>query len=383
MKKKYTIITAMSGGVDSSVAALLLKQAGHNVIGLFMRNWHDESLTTNNECPWIEDSNDALQICEQLNIPFQIIDLSKEYKERIVDYMIKEYSIGNTPNPDILCNREIKFDVFLQYAMKLKADFIATGHYCVKSKYKNIYQLKRGRDRIKDQSYFLCQINQEQLKKTMFPIGNYTKKEVREIAEENNLITATKKDSQGLCFVGKIKLPEFLQNQLKKKKGDIIEISNKANLYKLNIETGEERKYSISDGKKIGEHIGAHYFTIGQRKGLNIGGKKYPMFVIGTDVKTNTIFVGMGKNHPGLFRTHLKIYHHNINWLRKDKKLNIGDEKDYFVRIRHRQNLQKATLKMTKDYLFIIFMHCQRGIAKGQFAAWYENDELIGSGPIN
>tara|TARA_B100000902_G_C27294347_1_gene909045 strand:+ start:983 stop:2134 length:1152 start_codon:yes stop_codon:yes gene_type:complete len=382
MKKKHTIIIAISGGVDSSVAALLLKQAGHNVIGLFMRNWHDESLTIDNECPWIEDSHDALQICEQLNIPFQIIDLSKEYKERIVDYMISEYSAGNTPNPDILCNREIKFDVFLKYAMQLNADFIATGHYCIKSEYNNIVQLKRGRDRIKDQSYFLCQINQKQLKKTLFPIGELTKKEVRKIAEENNLVTAKKKDSQGLCFVGKIKLPVFLQNQLKNKKGDIIEISKQSKLYQLKLENGSERKYSVSDGKKIGEHIGAHYFTVGQRKGLNIGGKKDPLFVIGTDVKTNTIFVGMGKEHPGLFRNNLKIYSTSINWLRQDKELEINEKKEYFVRIRHRQILQKAILKMTKDYLYIEFIKKQRGIAKGQFAAWYENEELIGSGPI-
>ena len=382
MEKKYTIIAAISGGVDSSVAALLLKKAGHNVIGLFMRNWHDESLTINNECPWIEDSHDALQICQQLNIPFQIIDLSKEYKERIVDYMTREYSIGNTPNPDILCNREIKFDVFLKHAMQLNADFIATGHYCIKSEYDNIVQLKQGRDRIKDQSYFLCQINQEQLKKTLFPIGELTKKEVRKIAKDNNLVTANKKDSQGLCFVGKIKLPVFLQNQLKNKKGDIIEISNKSKIYQLKLKKGSERKYSVSDGKKIGEHIGAHYFTVGQRKGLNIGGKKSPLFVISTNITTNTIFVGMGKEHPGLFRKNLKIYSNYINWLRKDKELKNNEEKEYFVRIRHRQILQKAILKMTKDYLHIEFVKNQRGIAKGQFAAWYENEELIGSGPI-
>ncbi|MBE38171.1 MAG: tRNA 2-thiouridine(34) synthase MnmA [Flavobacteriales bacterium] len=382
MKKKDRIVVALSGGVDSSVAALLLKNAGYDVIALFMRNWHDDSLTINNECPWTEDSNYALGICDQLGIPFQIIDLSKEYKERIVDYMIQEYKKGYTPNPDILCNREIKFDVFLKYAMQLNADYIATGHYCIKKIAPERHTLHRGKDRVKDQSYFLCQITQEQLKKIIFPIGHLTKKEVRQIAKKNDLITAQKKDSQGLCFVGKIKLPVFLQHQIKSRKGDIIEINANSDIYKKEVGFGNERIYSPSQGKKIGRHDGAHYFTIGQRKGLKIGGKEKPLFVISTDVKKNVIYVGMGSNHPGLFRNNLKILASSINWLKKHEEMESSEIREYQVRIRHRQSLQKARLIMKKKYLYIAFAKEQRSIAKGQFAAWYKKNELIGSGPI-
>lgn len=383
MKKKERIVIALSGGVDSSVAALLLKNKGYDIIALFMRNWHDESLTKNNECPWVEDSNYALGICEQLNIPFQIIDLSKYYKERIVDYMVDEYSKGNTPNPDILCNKEIKFDVFLKYAMTLNADFVATGHYCIKKKDGDRYSLKMGKDQEKDQSYFLCQINQNQLKKIIFPIGELTKKEVRLIAKQNNLITAAKKDSQGLCFVGKIKLPIFLENQITKKEGDIIEIDRNHPLYQQPKILGHAQKYSPEKGLKVGKHNGAHNFTIGQRKGLSIGGKKEPLFVISIDIKANIVYVGMGENHPGLFRNNLKILTSSINWLNKKWKMTLDEERKYLVRIRHRQEPQLATLKMKKKYLYIQFEKQQRGIAKGQFAAWYHKDELIGSGTIN
>ena len=382
MKKKQTVVIALSGGVDSSVAALILKNAGHNVIGLFMKNWHDKSLTKHNECPWVEDSNYALEIANQIEIPFQVIDLSKEYKERIVDYMISEYKKGHTPNPDILCNREIKFDVFLKYALQLKANYIATGHYCIKEEKNGIFFLKKGKDKAKDQSYFLSQINQDQLKKLLFPIGKLTKKEVREIAKMNNLITATKKDSQGLCFVGKIKLPIFLQNQIKNKQGSIIEINPKSELYHKTTSLDYEIKYKPEYGKKIGTHNGAHLFTIGQRKGINIGGKPEPLFVLSTDVNKNIIYVGMGTNHPGLFRKKLKINEKNIHWLIPYKKLDVQSEKKYMVRIRHRQKPQNALLKMDKNYLHIVFEKPQRGIAKGQFAAWYEKNTLVGSGPI-
>ena len=380
--KKQTIVIALSGGVDSSVAALLLKNKGYNVIGLFMRNWHDKSLITNNECPWIEDSYHALEVANQINIPFQIIDLSKEYKKRIIDYMITEYAKGNTPNPDILCNREIKFDVFLKYALKLKADYVATGHYCIKETEQDIHLLKQGKDIEKDQSYFLSQINQKQLEKIIFPIGHLTKKEVRKIAENNNLITAKKKDSQGLCFVGKIKLPVFLQNQIEPKKGDIIEINSTSPLYTQKMPLGKSLEYKATDGQKIGTHNGAHLFTIGQRKGVNIGGKKEPVFVIATNIKHNTIYVGMGKNHPGLFRENLKIKLSEAHWLIESQRIKKKERKEYLVRIRHRQNLQKASLYIENDYLYILFKKPQRGIAKGQFAAWYQNNTLIGSGPI-
>ena len=380
MKKKQKIIVALSGGVDSSVVASILKKEGHDIIALFMRNWHDESLTKNNDCPWIEDSNYAMEVCQQLDIPFQTIDLSKEYKERIVDYMINAYAEGKTPNPDILCNREIKFDVFLKYALSLKADFIATGHYCIKTKNKKIYHLKQGHDQFKDQSYFLCQINQKQLEKVIFPIGHMTKKEVRAIAKTENLITANKKDSQGLCFVGKIKLPVFLQTKLKPNKGDIIEINQESTIYKSNRKEGF--KYQKTDGEKIGYHNGAHYFTIGQRKGLNVGGMTNPLFVIYTDVKSNIVFVGMGENHPGLFRNSLQIKNTDLHWLQEQEYLKDGQSASYLVRIRHRQPLQKAILTMKPTYLDIEFAIPQRGIASGQFAAWYKGNELIGSGPI-
>ena len=383
MEKKKRIIIALSGGVDSSVAALLLKKAKHEVIALFMRNWHDEKLTIGNECPWLTDSHDALQIAEQLNIPFKIIDLSKEYKKRVVDYMINEYEKGFTPNPDILCNKEIKFDVFLKYAMNLKADFIATGHYCQKEIGPNdTHSLIQAKDKLKDQTYFLCQVNREKLKKIIFPIGHLTKKEVRKIAQENNLITANKKDSQGLCFVGKIKLPIFLKQKLKNKKGDIIEIPHNSYLYSKKPNVGDAIQYSPEDGKKIGEHHGAHYFTIGQRKGLTIGGKKAPLFVIETDVQKNIIYVGMGQKHSGLFRQNLKININNVHWLLKSTTIKKQEKKKFLVRIRHRQKLQDAYIYMDNVYLYILFQKPQRGISKGQFAAWYTNNKLIGSGPI-
>ena len=383
MNKKQRIVIALSGGVDSSVAAFLLKKAGHDVIALFMRNWHDETLIKETQCPWVEDSNDALTIAQQLQIPFQIIDLSKEYKKRIVDYMLNEYKEGKTPNPDILCNREIKFDVFLKYALKLNADFIATGHYCKKQKKNGTYQLIQGTDKAKDQSYFLCQINQKQLQKIIFPIGELIKKEVRQIAQKNKLITANKKDSQGLCFVGKIKLPVFLQQKIKNKKGNIIEINAQSKLYRKPLELGAELNYLEKDGIKIGEHNGAHYFTIGQRKGITIGGREKPLFVIGTNVKTNTLFVGMGKNHPGLLRMNLRIKAKNVHWINEENKILNHKKQKLLVRIRHRQSLQKGLLHMTEEYLYITFKNPQRGISKGQFAAWYQNNELIGSGPID
>ena len=384
MTQKTRIVVALSGGVDSSVAALLLKNQGHDVIGLFMRNWHDKDLTINNECPWTKDSNDALEVCNQLGIPFQIIDLSKEYKEKIVDYMLSEYANGNTPNPDILCNREIKFNVFLKYALKLKADYLATGHYCIKGKNQDLYELKEGQDKTKDQSYFLCQITQEQLKKIIFPIGHLTKKEVREIAKQNNLITAQKKDSQGLCFVGKIKLPIFLQQKIKNKQGDIIEIDKKNKLYQTPRKIGNNISYTQKDGMKIGQHTGSHQFTIGQRKGVNIGGRIKPLFVINTDIKSNIVYVGMGKTHPGLFQKSLKIKSTFVHWLMAKNKLNINEEKKYLIRIRHRQSLQKGLLKRSSNYLYIIFDKEQRGVARGQFAAWYDDKKrLIGSGPID
>ena len=390
------VIVALSGGVDSSVAALILKKQGYHVIGIFMKNWHDESVTISNECPWLEDSNDALIVSEKLGIPFQVIDLSKEYKKRIVDYMFREYKEGRTPNPDILCNKEIKFDVFLSKAESLGADFIATGHYCrkkeSKKRSKNIYKLMEGKDKTKDQSYFLCQLNQVQLSKVLFPIGDLKKTDVRKIAKENGLVTANKKDSQGLCFIGKIKLPEFLQQKLKIKKGKIIKVARDEKIFKevfknnkdenFLINSAEKFKYSECDGEMIGYHNGAHFFTIGQRKGLQVGGFKSPLFVIEKDVKKNIIYVGEGKNHPGLYRQGLLIRKNDINWVRPDLKISLYSSEKILARIRYRQPLKPAQIFMQQKGLYLIFDKKQKAISSGQFAAWYKGKELIGSGII-
>lgn len=393
------IVIGLSGGVDSSVAAHLLQQEGHEVIGLFMKNWHDDSVIISDECPWIEDSNDALSVAQKLGIPFQTIDLSEPYRERIVDYMFAEYEAGRTPNPDVLCNREIKFDIFLERALQLKADFVATGHYCRKESFEKegetVYQLLAGKDGNKDQSYFLCQLTQKQLSHALFPIGHLSKPEVREIAESLDLVTAGKKDSQGLCFIGKVRLPEFLQQQLKPRKGKIVEIDAHADLYKERVlSQAEENRhaylkristpyvYQASDGQEVGEHQGAHYFTIGQRRGLNVGGKAEPLFVIATDVEENIIYTGMGAEHPGLNKQALFIQKEDIHWLREDLELSAGESLELDVRIRYRQPLQKAKLYREEEGLYIEFEELQRGITPGQFAAWYKGEELIGSGVI-
>lgn len=386
------VVIGLSGGVDSSVAAYLLKEKGYEVIGLFMKNWHDESVVINNECPWIDDSNDALAVAEQLQIPFQSVDLSKEYKQRIVDYMFAEYEAGRTPNPDVLCNREIKFDVFLKTALSLGADYVATGHYCQKEEEdisgKTIFKLIAGKDKNKDQSYFLCQLNQEQLSKALFPIGHLQKSEVRKIADKIGLVTANKKDSQGLCFVGKIRLPEFLQQQLKPKRGEIVEVPTSLEQYSaydtfLEVEQlAAPFTYNKIDGRVVGEHNGAHYYTVGQRKGLGVGGTKLPLFVIDTDVNENIVFVGQGDEHKGLYRKALFVPHYDIHWIREDLRLNAGNYLNVEARIRYRQALQQAKLVMKDTGLFVIFDDPQRGITPGQFVAWYVKDELLGSGVI-
>jgi tRNA-specific 2-thiouridylase len=384
-----TVVVGLSGGVDSSIAAYILKNQGYNVIGLFMRNWNDESVIIDDDCPWIEDSNDALQVAEILGIPFQVIDFSKEYKERIVDYMFLEYQNGRTPNPDILCNREIKFDLFLKKAIEIGADFVATGHYCRKEEViingNKIQRLLAGKDTTKDQSYFLCQVNQFQLSKTLFPIGDMQKKEVRKLAKEIGLNTAEKKDSQGLCFIGKVKLPTFLQQFLKPKTGKVVEIdSNNSMYHKENITNKfESFKYASSMGKVIGDHNGAHYYTIGQRKGLNIGGFPLPLFIIGTDVKENIIYVGQGEDHPGLYRNGLSVNKENIHWIREDLKIDMDTPTVYDSRIRYRQKLTPCNITSNEIGLKVSFKEIQRGITPGQFISWYKNDELIGSGIIN
>lgn len=392
------VVVGLSGGVDSSVAAYLLKEQGYEVIGLFMKNWHDDSVTISDECPWLEDSNDALLVAEKLGIPFQTVDLSEQYKERIVDYMFNEYKNGRTPNPDVLCNREIKFDVFMKIALSLGADYVATGHYCRKGTLekdgKEIYQLLAGVDVNKDQSYFLCQLSQEQLAKSLFPIGELTKPQVREIAAQMDLVTAEKKDSQGLCFIGKVRLPEFLQQQLQPKEGIIIEISAEDPIYslpqpKFNSEVdqlefeAEPLFYSASMGKIVGKHQGAHYFTIGQRKGLNVGGTKEGLFIIATDVENNIIYTGQGASHPGLFRKALKVLPDEIHWIREDLRLKNGENMDVMARIRYRQPLQKATLHQTEGGLYVVFDEPQSAITQGQFVSWHLGEELVGSGVIS
>jgi tRNA-specific 2-thiouridylase len=391
------VIVGLSGGVDSSVAAYLLKAQGYEVIGLFMKNWHDDSVTISDECPWLEDSNDALLVAQKLNIPFQTVDLSEQYKSRIVDYMFNEYEKGRTPNPDVLCNREIKFDVFLDIALSLGADFVATGHYCQKQTiFKDgqpIYQLMAGHDKNKDQSYFLCQLSQQQLSKALFPIGHLNKSEVRDIAQALDLITAEKKDSQGLCFIGKVRLPEFLQQKLQPKIGQIIQISSDHQIYQatdLASKTAEEQLIALAKpfvyqqdmGINKGPHQGAHYYTIGQRKGLNVGGTKEPLFVISTDVTENIIYVGEGASHPGLFRQALLIQPNETHWVREDLKLQVGEKMSVLARIRYRQALQKAVLHQLAAGLIILFEEAQSAITAGQFAAWYIDNELIGSGVI-
>jgi tRNA-specific 2-thiouridylase len=393
--KKGRVIVGLSGGVDSSVAAYLLKEQGYEVIGLFMKNWHDESVTISNECPWLEDSNDAMLVAEKLGIPFQTVDLSSEYKERIVDYMFDEYSKGRTPNPDILCNREIKFDIFLKISLSLGADYIATGHYCQKDSFtkesgEKIYRLLSGKDKNKDQSYFLCQLNQLQLEKVIFPIGHLQKKEVRSLAFKEKLITADKKDSQGLCFIGKVSLPDFLQQKLKRKIGKIIKIPRESIIYQNyneNLQSllnkSEKFTYSKNDGAIIGDHEGAHFYTIGQRKGLGIGGFEEPLFVIGTDVKENIIYVGEGKSHPGLYHDTIKVNKNDIHWVRDDLDLLAGNSMSVTARIRYRQPLQKATLIQEENALYISFDKPQSAVTSGQFITWYNEEELLGSGVIN
>ena len=386
------VVVGLSGGVDSSVAAYLLKEQGHEVIGLFMRNWHDTTGTLEGDCPWHDDQVFAELVAKRLDIPFRFVDLSEEYKRRVVDYMFSEYEQGRTPNPDVLCNREIKFDVFLKEALKMGADYVATGHYCQKATEivdgREVYRLVAGADKNKDQSYFLCQLTQEQLRYALFPIGHMLKPEVRAIATEQKLATAKRKDSQGICFVGKVDLPVFLQQQLAARQGNVHEILPSWRGYGL--ERGENDlealsqpyRYTVRDGKKIGTHNGAHFYTIGQRKGLGIGGRKESLFVLATDVKENVIYVGEGDSHPGLYRSVLRIKPEEVHWVDPTQRMTEGERRRYDVRIRYRQALQGAELVAQGDGMYLLFDEPQRGVAAGQFAAWYDGEVLVGSGVI-
>ena len=377
------VVVGLSGGVDSSVAAHLLQQSGHEVIGLFMRNWTDESPTLEAECPWIEDSNDALLVAEKLGIPFQVLDLSSAYKTRIVDYMFAEYQAGRTPNPDVLCNREIKFDLFLEAALSLGADYVATGHYAQKTTSEDgMHHLLAGADGNKDQSYFLCQLNQTQLSKALFPIGHLPKPEVRRIAKEAGLVTAEKKDSQGLCFIGKVRLPDFLQQQLSIQTGQIIEVSRDSDVF-IAPSCGQPWPLKADHGTVVGSHPGAHFFTVGQRKGLLVGGKPLPLFVLATDVAENIVYVGQGEDHPGLYRPCVWMMPGEVHWVRPDLALQPGESLEVLARIRYRQALVPARLTAEESGLALVPIAPFKSVAPGQFAAWYLGDELIGSGIIH
>lgn len=471
------ICVGLSGGVDSSVAALLLKRQGYDVFGLFMQNWHDASTTLHGECEWEEDRFVAEMVARKIGIPFYFVDLSKEYRQKVVDYMFAEYAAGRTPNPDVLCNREIKFAAFWETAKKLGADYVATGHYCRKDTLKDgngqevlvpktwgnggmtpVYRIFEGSDPNKDQSYFLCQLTQEQLSTALFPIGDICKPEVRRLAAEADLPSADKKDSQGICFVGKVDLPTFLKQKLEAKEGDVVEVypafyeqsgqyqkiaeilrsisidgteadmissyisetkgagsegvclwdmeklaglsddkldclSREIDYSSIHFETETYRsgrkhvkktRYKENPFAKIvGRHDGAHFYTIGQRKGLNIGGHSDSIFVISTDIDKNIIYVGQGHRHPGLSRSCLRIPLEDLHWIRPDLELKSGEMCRMRVRIRYRQPLQNATLLMRNSALYILFDSPQRGITPGQFAVWYAaDDEMIGSGVI-
>lgn len=393
---KQRVVVGLSGGVDSSVAAYLLKQQGFDVIGLFMINWHDTTGTLYGDCAWKDDLVFAELVARKLEIPLHTVDLSDQYRKRVVDYMFAEYERGRTPNPDVLCNREIKFDLFVDAALKYEAKFIATGHYArkqtIQTEKGEIFRLLAGVDKNKDQSYFLCQLSQKQLSNALFPIGELTKPEVRKIADSIGLATAKRKDSQGICFVGKVDLPTFLQQKLEAKEGDIIEVPENSLIYNCHSDPSEHHSlmelaepyiYKPTDGKVVGKHRGAHYYTIGQRKGLNIGGKEKPLFVIATDIEKNIIYTGQGEDHPGLFRRALFIRENEIHWIRPDLALQPGSSERFQVRIRYRQPLQPATIHKLDDGLIVLFDNMQRSVTAGQFAAWYTNEELMGSGVID
>lgn len=394
------MIVGLSGGVDSSVAAWKLIEEGYDVSALFMRNWSDSTGLIQSDCHWEDDLMFAEMVAKKLGIKFHFADLSIPYRKRVIDYMFSEYGKGRTPNPDILCNREIKFDSFAEEAWRLGGDFVATGHYCRKDFTRSgneiIYRLFSGKDLNKDQSYFLCQLNQNQLSKALFPIGELTKPEVRRIASSLDLPTAQRKDSQGICFVGKVHLPTFLEQKLESKTGDIIEIDaskvfknlqkeypgRDAKEYEL-INVTEPHRFYKESGNIIGNHIGAHFFTVGQRKGINVGGYREPLFVLGTDIENNILYVGEGQSHPGLHRKGLFIRKDEVHWIRPDLEIQIGEEKEYNLRIRYRQPLQKARLYRRENGIYVVFNKLQRGVTPGQFAAWYHGDEVIGSGVID
>lgn len=383
------VVVGLSGGVDSSVAAYLLKQQGHDVLGIYMQNWTDRVGLLKSDCPFEEDRDFAALVARKLGIPFEVVDLSGAYKNSVIDYLFAEYAKGRTPNPDVLCNREIKFAAFWEIARVRGAEYVATGHYCRKAEGlvggKTIYSLLAGCDKGKDQSYFLCQVNQEQLAHALFPIGEMQKAEVRALAKQLGLATAQRKDSYGICFVGKIDLPTFLEQRLEAKKGNIIEISRELPLPYCDNSLEERAKpYPLTPdlGTVVGHHEGAHFYTVGQRKGLGIGGKALPLFVLAVDVQTNTVYVGQGHDHPYLNRNVVFMADEEVHWVNPTKEIGIGEKLPVTARLRYRQPFQAATLHKTEKGCYLVFEMLQRGVTPGQFAAWYGGDELLGSAPV-
>lgn len=383
------VVVGLSGGVDSSVAAYLLKQQGHDVLGIYMQNWTERVGLIKSDCPFEEDRDFAALVARKLNIPFEVVDLSEEYKNSVIEYLFAEYAKGRTPNPDVLCNREIKFAAFWEIARARGADYVATGHYCRKEETviegKTVYSLLAGCDAGKDQSYFLCQVNQQQLQHALFPIGTMQKAEVRELAKNLGLATAQRKDSYGICFVGKIDLPTFLAQRLEAKRGEIIEIPPDITLpQRANTLSEQAKPYELTRdmGTVVGYHAGAHFYTVGQRKGLGIGGKELPLFVLGIDVKSNRVYVGQGHAHPCLNRQVVFMASEEVHWINPTRALAIGDKMPVKARLRYRQPLQDAQLQRMKEGCYLTFETPQRGVTPGQFAAWYVAAELLGSAPV-
>lgn len=384
---KPHVVVGLSGGVDSSVAAYLLAQQGYDVEGIYMRNWTDTEGLKSPDCPFDQDVDFAAMTARRLGIPFSVVDLSEEYRRQVVDYLFAEYAVGRTPNPDVLCNREIKFKAFWEVAKEKGAQFVATGHYCRKAETpEGEYRLLRGVDDTKDQSYFLCQVTQDQLSHALFPVGEMTKKEVRRQALALRLPTAERRDSYGICFVGEVNLPAFLSQKLKPKEGDIVEIPHDLMPpYRGESLAEQALAYPLvrEMGEVVGHHHGAQFFTIGQRKGLGVGGKAEPLFVVGVDTAKNIVYVAQGKHHPYLYRSVAYVPAAEVHWIRPSQQLNEGGSLRVMARLRHRQPLQPATLYAHMEGIYLKFDTPQRGITAGQFAAWYNGDELLGAGAVD
>jgi tRNA-specific 2-thiouridylase len=349
------VVVGMSGGVDSSVAAWLLKLQGYEVIGIFMKNWDDTDET--GFCTATEDFNDVVAVCDQIGIPYYSVNFEKEYWDRVFTYFLEEYKAGRTPNPDVMCNKEIKFKAFLDHALALGADYLATGHYAQVERKDGEALLLRGADSNKDQTYFLSQLNQDQLSKAMFPIGHLPKKEVRRIAEEAGLATAKKKDSTGVCFIGERDFKEFLSNYLPAQPGDM----------------------KTFDGEVKGRHDGLMYYTLGQRHGLGIGGAGEPWFVVGKDLEKNILYVGQGFENDHLYTDRLSAS--QLSWVKGEAP---GTTFSCTAKFRYRQPDQGVSVHIKEDGTCeVIFVEPQRAITPGQSVVFYKGEECLGGGTID